>query len=272
MKANNLTISIPTVSPRCDKNCPYCISEITWKTKPNPALMLSNLKKVKNLIKVSGVSNILITSKGEPFLNKEMLQIIMMEFRDYWLEIQTNGLQLKRNIHDFVTLLSAGQVNIVAFSVDQPWDVVDLSFVFKRLEDFGIISRVCLNITDRFKDYFCNGLMENAKVNGVKQLLFRNINYPSNADKENKAVKWIDKNVDKMIYIRLHKEMMEMNLPIIREIKETETKTFDYNGISVCFSDYCIQEKNEVSDIRSLIFHEDGHVYTSWNTPASILF
>ena len=42
--------------------------------------------------------------------------------------------------------------------------------------------------------------------------------------------------------------------------------------ILVTIIDYCIQEYNNTEDIRSLIYHQDGYMYTSWDKPASILF
>jgi hypothetical protein len=35
-------------------------------------------------------------------------------------------------------------------------------------------------------------------------------------------------------------------------------------GVSCTHFDYCIQDSNNDNDIRSLIFHEDGHLSTSW--------
>jgi hypothetical protein len=58
----------------------------------------------------------------------------------------------------------------------------------------------------------------------------------------------------------------------LRVLPETGIEVYDIMGMSVCFSDYCIQQENRMEDIRSLIFHQDGHVYTSWDSPASILF
>ena len=47
---------------------------------------------------------------------------------------------------------------------------------------------------------------------------------------------------------------------------------YDCKGISVLFSDYCIQEQANDNDVRSIVFHEDGHLYTLWNSAASMRF
>jgi len=57
---------------------------------------------------------------------------------------------------------------------------------------------------------------------------------------------------------------------LIRELPNL--RIYDYKGLSVSSSDYCMQDESGADDIRSLIFMEDGHLYTNWNSKASILF
>jgi len=49
-------------------------------------------------------------------------------------------------------------------------------------------------------------------------------------------------------------------------------KIYDINGISLTYFEYCIQESSSDSNIRSLIYREDGHLYTSWDKLGSIIF
>jgi hypothetical protein len=58
---------------------------------------------------------------------------------------------------------------------------------------------------------------------------------------------------------------------LIRDLA-TGVKVYDVGGISLAISDYCIQEQDSGSNLRSLVFQEDGHLYTSWGSRASILF
>jgi hypothetical protein len=46
----------------------------------------------------------------------------------------------------------------------------------------------------------------------------------------------------------------------------------DVGGIAVTFFEYCVQDSNGEDDIRSLIYNQDGHLYTTWNSPASMIF
>jgi len=273
MRAQNLTISIP--ADKCDKKCPYCISRITWQTVPDLGVMLRNVKKVRRLASIAGVTNVLITSKKEPFMNIDELYRFISEFSEnHWLEIQTNGIHFIKHYKELSKDMWRAGVNVMAFSVDNLKAIKSLTNPIDYLNKFGVISRLCINITRHISDkYSFKNIMDEVIVCGdVRQVLFRNINYPSNADPNSPEVLWIDNNVTPEGYISLYKQMVKMDLDRVRVIPQTGVTIYDYNGISVCFSDYCIQETNMNDDIRSLIFQDDGHVYTSWNHRSSILF
>lgn len=273
MKAQNLTISVP--SDKCDKNCPYCISRITWQTEPNIHLMRRNLQQVKNLTSIAGVTNVLLTSKKEPFQNFDEVIFLAKEFIDsHWVEVQTNGIEFSKNPKDYSKELYLAKVNILAISIDKMKQLNRLQDAIKIATRFDLVIRICINISGFISDTFTfEEIMRNIiSVGNVRQVLLRNINYPTSADPNSPEVLWIDQNVTKDGYKNLYDEMIKMKLDIIRTIPQTGVTTYDYDGISVCFSDYCIQESNEHENIRSLIFQDDGHVYTSWDKRSSILF
>ena len=274
MRAQNLTISIP--ADKCDRNCPYCISRITWQTEPNLKLMNRNLRKVRRLARIAGVPSILITCKKEPFMNVQELLRFSWEFSEnHWLEVQTNGLFFIKHSSELSKNLYRDGINVVAFSIDNIQSIEKYANAIYDLNKFGIITRICINITKFISDFynFREVMQRIINLGDVRQVLFRNINYPTNSDPESDEVKWIDNYVSETGYDDFHKQMkMTGELSILRTIPQTGVTTYNYKGISVCFSDYCVQESNKDEDIRSLIFQEDGHVYTSWNYRSSILF
>jgi len=272
MRAQNLTVSVP--AEECDKNCGYCISKITWQTEPDQVLVQRNMPKVKRVAKASSIDNVLITSKREPFVNYDRMLWMLHQFSDYWSELQTNGLILmKRPVKSAQELYRAG-LNVLAISIDKMKSLNRLSETLEILTSHKITIRICINVTKMISDLFTfDEIMRNViSVGNVNQVLFRNINYPSNADKNNPAVKWINENVNPQHYQNYINQMLDMKLKQIRLIPQTGSAIFSYKGISICFSDYCIQESNEYDNIRSLIFQDNGHLYTSWSDPASILF
>jgi hypothetical protein len=272
MEAQNLTISIP--AKKCDKNCEYCISDITWPPPQDHSLMVRNLDKVKRLANTARVTNVMITSKKEPFMAYHYTMWAIDHFKDYWLEVQTNGIHLYNNTRECVADLARSGVNVVAFSIDDIPTLHVYMNLFKELSENGMVVRVCINLTKKITDHYnLPGIMAAImSVRFVRQVLFRSINYPSTATPGTSPVRWIDKNVDAKMYRIMYEVMISQGFPAVRTIPHTGVTIYDWNGVSVCFSDYCIQETNKTNDIRSLIYHQDGHLYTSWDSKASILF
>jgi hypothetical protein len=96
-----------------------------------------------------------------------------------------------------------------------------------------------------------------------------------NTKEATKAAEWIASHVDPERYNRMYRDFISMvnkDRDLVR-LLPYGSEVYDIDGISVSFSDYCIQENNNTKGIRSLIFLEDGHMYTSWDkVPASRLF
>jgi len=268
MRAGNLTISIPDKG--CNKNCPYCVSKITGKMESNVDLMIKNTKKVRTLANAAQVFCVLLTGKGEPTCNMIMTEFFIQKFEDYSVEMQTNGIDL----YKYLDKLAALGLNIIALSVD---DIEDLDFkLFERIRKLGMLLRVTFNVTNKLhlpgQSYFdldFHNLIGLCKGH-VDQMTIRNVVVPNNTERCKESV-WIEDNVNPDIYSKLERQMIETcrnNGSLIMQLPYG-AYVYDYEGIAVSYSQYCIQDYNKGDDIRSLIFQEDGHVYTSWNSGAS---
>ncbi len=282
MRAQSLSVCIPFAG--CDKACPYCVSKITGLEVGCFSLMMDNLPKVKTLAKAAQVSTVLFTSKGEPFVNYSNVLLFINAFKEYWTEVQTNGIWLSQNKKKLPELQKTG-LNIIAVSVDSLNSL--RQSLFEAIRDAGMVGRVTFNITNNSylrcgsmpkgysltKAVTFQELIDTCKDFGVHQMTLRNIVTPAYTE-PTKESKWIEDCVDKDLYARLRSEMMEActNRGHLLRSLDYGAKVYDYEGISVSYSDYCIQDSSNGDDIRSLIFQENGHVYTTWNSEASILF
>lgn len=281
MRANNLTISIPNMG--CDKNCPYCVSQCTGLMEPKPALMRRNYPKVLNMARMAQVSSVLITGKGEPCLNFTGSVGVLgftEKFNEFPVELQTNGIWLEKNLDQCSKLADAG-MNVIAVSVDNlRHEYLPLSHA---IHDAGMLFRMCFNVTNEnhlLREGQAKGtvvpfadVLFYAQMSGADQLTLRKITAP-NYTGETAQSKWIEENCDDQTYNRL---LLELKGMCDKEGHHLRTlpygaKVYDLQGIAVSYSDYCIQDSNNSDDIRSLIFQEDGHLYTSWNSNASKLF
>lgn len=272
LNAENLTISVPNRG--CDKNCPYCVSKMTGSVNSNMELMYRNAHKVYNVARAAGVTSVLFTGKGEPMLNIPVLFNLLKEFNDFPCEVQTNGIQLLGAIRDgenLITLLAENGLNVVAISMDNDAQFEAYKPVIELINSNGMIVRLTVNLTDRLKKYHLPEFAIDYCINsGVRQLTFRHITIPKNC-KDSKVGKWIKEHAVRRSDFSNALVNIMHNGRLIRDLN-TGVKIYDFGGLSLAISDYCIQDQDFGSNLRSLIFQEDGHLYTSWGSEASILF
>ncbi|MDD3625816.1 MAG: hypothetical protein PHV06_00715, partial [bacterium] len=254
------------------------VSRMTGYMESNLPLMKKNLKKVKHTAEIADVPSVLITGKGEPLLGYDDLLWIISEFREFYCELQTNGIYLNNN-PELVKELADTGLNVVAISLDLLNDFENYKNLFAAIRKNGMLNRITLNITNKIPfDISFEILIKLCREHFIDQFSLRNIVIPNNIDLVKPEVKktadWIKSNVNPLLYERLVSDLKTYVKKagfLIRELPYG-AKLYDYEGISVTFFDYCVQDSHNEDDIRSLIFQEDGHLYTTWNSLASRLF
>lgn len=273
LKAENLTISLPNVG--CDKNCPYCVSKMTGYMTANIEMMDRNLQKVVNVAEAADVTSILFTGKGEPTLNLSNISHFAFKLKERWpLELQTNGIRLAADTQQIDWLFEVAGIDVLAISMDSPEQFQDYIPIFRRANELGMITRITVNITNRLGDDFTFwSLINYCAQHGIRQLTLRRIVAPQ-YPRDLKVAKWIEENAPLEKYNSLMMEgwrVAEKEGRLIRQLANG-VYIWDINDVSFSYSDYCIQEKSMGDNVRSLVFQEDGHLYTSWSSLASVLF
>lgn len=275
MKAQNLTICVPNKG--CDKDCPYCVSKMTRAVESNCANMSRNIEKVKTLAKAAQVNSVLLTGKGEPTKNYSMVRGLMKEFKDFPLELQTNGLEISKDPEICAKDLSELGLNVLAISIDTINQMEKFKEVIDKFHDLGILVRMTINMANDLTNHTFFDYLEVAHEIKLDQLSFRKITIPNYRVfnlVSDRAANWIRTNVNKKLEDMFFKDLEE-NLKdrgrVIRTLPYGAT-VYDIGGLSVTWFDYCIQDNSNNDDIRSLIFQEDGHLYTTWDSKASRIF
>jgi len=271
LKAENLTISVPNHG--CDKNCPYCVSRMTGYVTNDFLKMLRNYPKVIEVARTAEVTSVLFTGKGEPMLAYRELIKLARLFNFWPLELQTNGIRLADGGDRQLKALYKAGFDVIAVSSDSASRLSAYRGLFSRIGQAGMISRITVNITDLLGGVTFSGLLAYCRENGISQLTLRRIVTPEDP-KDKETAEWIAGHADGSDYLSL---MDQARLYVAERGKLIRTlnhgvQVYDCQGVSFSYSDYCIQERNLGDNIRSLIFLEDGHLYTSWNSRASVLF
>ena len=279
MKANNLTISVPYRG--CDRNCPYCVSKMTGYITANEEAFSSNLEKVRTVADNCAVTSLLVTGKGEPFLNTDAIDLLLDVFGDYPFEVQTNGHQLltwfNQDVESFADRcrLNSG-INVFAVSLDRFESLERCSDMFHFLDNAGAVVRVTMNASSWLKDASFESFIDTCLEARIRQFSIRKLTIPHFVDdmmREDfqKTARWIEEHADGKVYDRLIQEFMGGSYEKLRDLN-FGASIYDVRGVSFTHFEYCIQDSNSGDNIRSLIYQEDGHLYTSWNSRASIIF
>ena len=269
MKANNLAISIP--SEGCNKNCPYCISKMTESVENDFDKMMRNTEKVEKLADKADVTNVLLTGKTEPLMDFNKVEYFLNAFSDFPIELQTNGIALLE-YPIIMERLFLDNLNVAAFSIDKIEDFERFKNVFIRLKGLKILIRVTVNVSSMLNidnTPIFETLIQKCKEHKIDQLTLRKLSIPLDP-KDDSAAKWIQDHYCEELYTQLYEDAMHA-IRKSKHIRSTNygTHIYDIGGIAFSYSDYCIQERSGDDDIRSLIFMNDGHVYTSWDSTAS---
>lgn len=289
MKASSLSISIPVLCDKdgkeipCNKDCKYCISKMTKKPEPVSANsgFFHNLEKASFIAKSASVNSIIITGKSEPLMNLLAVEIACKKFKDFPIEVQTNGLLFLKDISLVETLWKMG-VNTIAFSIDNSAMFKLLEKVFEEIKKFGMNVRTTINITHNILELF-KGLKYSISefisyISSFKidQVSLRKITIPTQVEKNilyereetKETVKWIKENI--LIYEKEIDIFYNCFEAYIRKNGEKVcTLSFGavlymVQGVSCTVFNYCIQDETVEEEIRSLVYYEDGHLSRSW--------
>ncbi len=272
MTAQSLSICVPGTA--CDKKCPYCVSKMTWAPEPNRERCLKVLPEVKAFAERAGIYDVVITGKGEPMLDTDFIYDAVQTFFYFPVVLQTNGVKLREN-PDLVKWLYDCGVNTVAISIDEA-DLDPYYDVFREIHNLGLISRITVVLTKAAMGWSFGRWIRNCRMLNIKQISFREMTVPNDAvrsEESNAAAVWIAANADFKDVLHWQSDM-KADLEGARVIRKTSygATIYDIEGVSVTYFDYCVQDNHGDDDIRSLILNQDGHLYTTWNSPASLLF
>lgn len=290
------------VRSRCDGHCPFCISRcsnalgihadsvdkhlIDWST------VMPKFRAACRFAKTAGVTNILLTGRGEPTMYEDEISRYLVELAPYefpFIELQTNGINLRNYFHvkedtgftglDRLNMWKDKGLTHVAVSIAH-WDekrnneiygakkAVDLEDLFSELDRFGFSVRTCLVLMKDYVDSVedVNGVTNLCKSWGSKQLRIASLGRTSAS--ENSAVaQWIDNHLPE--HANDIVDHISANGHYLRTLPHG-APIFDYNGLSVCIAD-CMPKDNRVGNGMQPIFWPNGSLTYSWEWKGAVL-
>lgn len=290
MKIQSLSIVVP--NKECANKCPFCVSRmVNSNIYPNnmdindphyDINVTEYLKRLKHVASL-GCNTVMLTGTSEPQQNKQFLATFALLHRQLGqpftnIEMQTTGLFLTRNRDYLRFLRNFVSVNTIALSVNsidnavnnqilghglkgKDIDLTDLCDLLKKY-DFNI--RICYNLNNDFDKHSLEEVMYFAKCKcHASQVTLRKL-YTSS--KTTSQGKWIAEH-------QLQNATMFAPISSLPLLGYTEygMPMRNYDGMCIVYDDDCMGKKPITETLKYLILRPNCKLYSSWDTPASLV-
>lgn len=289
---NIQSFSIVVPNKECMNKCPYCVSRMV-NSNIYPNLMDVNhptydynVKEYMRRMKYvadNGCQTLMLTGTSEPQQNKQFLNTFALIHRLLGkpftnIEMQTTGVLLDKNpdylrfLKNFVGVntmaisLSSLSTEMNSYIIGNNVDVVKLCHM---LLGYGFNIRICCNLTSKFdldKNDICKWFKFFKNELHADQVTFRQMYASKDTTEQNKWIRehaFADK-YDLMQYLKTFS-------PVGETVYGAEIRHID--GMSVIFDDDCMGKKlKKDNTVKYLILRPNCKLYSSWDTPASLVF
>jgi len=289
------TFSVIAGSEACNARCNFCISAMTPSqgvTLKKEKLNTFNLDIACKLAEKSGVTTALITSKGEPTLFPDDIDIYLSYLNKYFplIELQTNAINFTKdiNLKDKALLwcnegLRTVIISIIHYNNDCNREIYcdsddkyrmeypDLSNTISLLHDIGFSVRLscvgCKGYIDTKEEL--ENLVSFCKENNVEQLTWRPVVKPDYNNKNDKIYNATTKlQLDDRTKMQL-RDYVSMNGKLLMKLIHN-AEVFDFRDQNLCMSNCLTLDPNE-DVLRQLIYFPDGHIRYDWQYQGAII-
>jgi pyruvate-formate lyase-activating enzyme len=257
------------------------VGEIDW----------TNFRRACRLAEISGVTTVLLTSKGEPTLWPDYIFSYLRHLKSFgfpFVELQTNGIVFDEN-PDFAwelrdegvstVALSAVSIDIAVNCVFYSKHYPELTNTIKTLHDAGLSVRLTLMMVKGIVDSIkaVDRVIDFCRANKVEQLTIRPITTPYAVGNQ-EVYDWTHKNApdpEKVKEIYEHYLMMADD-PVFVNVARVLTlahgaPVLSVEGQNLCLTDCLTVHPEGSEEMRQIIFFPDGHIRYDWQFEGAIL-
>ena len=294
MNIQSLSVCVP--AKRCINDCVFCCSkmhEADYEDCFTDMLRYSSysedLRKRLEYARENGCNTCMLTGNNEPQQNREFLRVfseINRTLRKPFLniEMQTTGAFIDEEFLDFFR--QAVGVTTVAISVacldddsknremtrtkDEKLALERLCHAIRRR---NMNLRICLNMNDGILEH--HPLVPDSVISlcghlGADQITFRALWSP---DAGTEQGQWIAAHVTETThdFIRTLKQDIRSKGKYLDTL-EYGADRYDYHGFSVVVDEDSMSQEDHKNAVKYLILRPNGHLYSKWDSKASLIF
>ena len=294
MNIQSLSVCVP--AKKCINDCEFCCSKMhtseyedCFTDVSSYASYTSDMKKRLTYARENGCNVCMLTGNNEPQQNKEFLRVfsevnksLMSPFLN--IEMQTTGALIDTKLLDF--LKASVGVTTMAISVacldddernrsliSTPDSKLCLVNLCKEIKARNINLRICLNMNDdMLLHHPCTpqSVIDLCGDLGADQITFRALWAPDSSTEQGK---WIKEHVTDVTTNFVD----DLKADILKQGKYLDTleygaSRYDYYGFSVVVDEDSMSQEVNKESVKYLILRPNGHLYSKWDSKASLIF
>lgn len=244
-----------------------------------------------------GCKTVVLTGTNEPQQDRRWLEGLYLAMKSLPepfvnIEMQTTGAMLM--LHDFVPFLKEIGVTTIAisiFSIDTEKNAevmgrtenkVEVGNLCSRITSLGLNVRMCFNVTDKLlNEEWLSSTTDREEYTKKNAKYLLTIAERWGADQVTFRKMWSVPGTPEHDWIQANTEYAEDFLRIVKEIivkDGTRIRTlpygaaiYDYNGLSIVIDDDSMAKDESNNAIKYYIIRENGKLYCSWDSKASLI-
>lgn len=307
----SLSICCPSPRGKCINHCETCTArqhENPYQDKFDGTHVQcleywNDVIKRMRYAQSKGCTTVMLTGSNEPQQNRRWIEGLYLAMKSLNqpfdnIEIQTTGAFLDEDYLRFLKDFGVTTVAVSTFNINDDMrnqkiehnadKTLNIQKLCDTIESLGMNVRICVNVTDCMltdeeADKFTHTTRQDLPqiaMQYVESLLQRCHELHANQVTFRKM--WSNEGTPEAAWIKSHSWYCEYILDAIKEIV-TEKGTllhklpygaarYDYLGFSIVVDTDSMAKDTENNAIKYYIIRENGKMYSSWDSPASIVF
>jgi len=294
MNIQSLSICVP--AKNCINDCRFCCSKMHNADYQDRFSDISgfsdfsdDMRKRLEYARENGCNTCMLTGNNEPQQNKAFLRVFgeinkSLRIPFHNIEMQTTGAFIDADMLDFlqrsigvttvaisVACLDNGGLNRDMICTKD--DRLTLETLCREIKKRHMNLRICLNMNDGIladHPFTPESVIALCGALGADQITFRALWAP---DTDSPQGKWIARHVTEKThaFLRALKDSIKENGRYLDTL-EYGADRYDYCGFSVVIDEDCMSHGVNKTAVKYLILRPNGHLYSKWDSKASLIF
>ena len=296
MNIQSLSICVP--AKRCINDCKFCCSKMHGgdyedRFTPIASTMsyIEDMKKRLQYARDNGCNTLMLTGNNEPQQNKDFLRvlgIVNKSLKNPFLniEMQTSGAFIDDDMLDFLQDVGVTTMAISVACLDDdkknrsiiktPDKNLKIKKLCSKIKARNMNLRICLNMNDKMVAKLedapeaLSTIINRCKTLGADQITCRAL---WTSEDGTPQAEWINENVTLPTYgfIDTFKAAVKAEGKYLDTL-EYGADRYDYKGFSTVIDEDSMAQGECKTSVKYLILRPDGHLYSKWDTKASLIF